>query len=156
MFIVNSRLHKKAIVMQNMFIFLFVVLLTACSQSEAEVVVYKSPTCGCCKKWISHLEQNGFKVTAKDMQDVTPVKIKNGLTPPLASCHTALVDGYVIEGHVPAGDIKRLLKERPAVIGLSVPGMPVGSPGMEQGSRKDRYNVVTFNNKGETSIFSSY
>lgn len=142
--------------MQNMFIFLFVVLLTACSQSEAEVVVYKSPTCGCCKKWISHLEQNGFKVTAKDMQDVTPVKIKNGLTPPLASCHTALVDGYVIEGHVPAGDIKRLLKERPAVKGLSVPGMPVGSPGMEQGSRKDRYNVVTFNNKGETSIFSSY
>ena len=142
--------------MQKILISLCVVLLSACSQQEAEVVVYKSPTCGCCKKWISHLEQNGFKVTAKDVKDVTPVKIKNGLTPQLASCHTALVDGYVIEGHVPASDIKRLLKERPVVKGLSVPGMPVGSPGMEQGNRVDRYNVMTFNDKGETSIFSSY
>lgn len=132
------------------------VLLAACSQPEVEMVVYKSPTCGCCNKWITHLEQNGFKVIAKDMQDVTPVKVQNGLTPQLASCHTALVDGYVVEGHVPASDIKRLLKERPAVRGLSVPGMPVGSPGMEQGDRKDPYNVVTFNDKGETSIFSSY
>ena len=132
------------------------VLLAACSQPEIEMVVYKSPTCGCCNKWITHLEQNGFKVIAKDMQDVTPIKVQNGLTPQLASCHTALVDGYVVEGHVPASDIKRLLKERPAVRGLSVPGMPVGSPGMEQGDRKDPYNVVTFNDKGETSIFSSY
>ena len=142
--------------MRYIILLIFVFSAVACSQPEAEVVVYKSPTCGCCKKWISHLEQNGFQVTGKDVRDVTPIKKQNGLTPQLASCHTALVDGYVIEGHVPASDIKRLLKERPAVKGLSVPGMPVGSPGMEQGNRKDRYNVVTFNDKGETSIFSSH
>jgi len=142
--------------MQKALLLISLTMLVACSQPEVEVVVYKSPTCGCCNKWITHLEQNGFKISTKDMQDVTPVKIQNGLTPQLASCHTALVDGYVIEGHVPASDIKRLLKERPAVRGLSVPGMPVGSPGMEQGDRKEPYNVVTFNDKGETSIFSSY
>ncbi len=142
--------------MKKLIFILSVMVLVACSPPQPEVLVYKSPTCGCCKKWIAHLQQNGFNVTAKDVRDVTPIKIKNGLTPQLASCHTALVDGYVIEGHVPASDIKRLLKERPAVKGLSVPGMPVGSPGMEQGDRKDPYNVVTFTDKGETSIFSRH
>lgn len=120
-----------------------------------EVVVYKSPTCGCCKKWVKHLQDNGFKVKAVDVKNVVPYKIKHGVTQPLASCHTALVDGYTIEGHVPAADIKRLLKEKPIIKGLSVPGMPMGTPGME-GRRKDAYDVVTFDAKGKTGVYSSY
>lgn len=122
----------------------------------AEVTVYKSPTCGCCKAWIEHLEENGFEVEARDVPDVVPHKIEHGVTPQLASCHTALVDGYVIEGHVPAGDIRRLLAERPAVKGLSVPGMPVGSPGMEHGDRVDPYDVLSFGDDGKTEVYSSY
>lgn len=120
------------------------------------VTVYKSPTCGCCTAWIEHLEDNGFEVEARDVRDVVPHKIEHGVTPRLASCHTAVVDGYVIEGHVPASDIKRLLAERPAVKGLSVPGMPVGSPGMEQGDRVDPYDVLSFDAEGETEVYSSY
>ena len=121
------------------------------------ITVYKSPTCGCCKKWITHLEQNGFKVKSVDMQSVTAKKIEFGITPMTASCHTAVVDGYFIEGHVPAGDIKRLLKEKPRGLkGLAVPGMPIGSPGMEQGNRKDAYKVLGVDTQGKTSVFSSY
>jgi len=121
-----------------------------------EVVVYKSPTCGCCNKWISHLQQTGFKVEAHDVKDIVPYKKRHGVTPQLASCHTAIVDGYVIEGHVPASDIKRLLRERPKVTGLAVPGMPIGSPGMEQGSYKQPYNVISFDEKGEKKVFASH
>ena len=137
--------------------FLAIVLLLApLPLLAAEVTVYKSPSCGCCKKWIRHLEQNGFSVKTHDTQNVVPYKIQHGISPRLASCHTAVVDGYVIEGHVPASDIKRLLTERPAVKGLTVPGMPIGSPGMEQGARQDRYDVLTFDAKGGTKVFSSY
>jgi len=124
--------------------------------SEAQVVkVYKSPTCGCCGKWIEHLEAAGFKVEATDVQSVQPIKASNGVTPRLASCHTALVDGYVIEGHVPAEDVKRLLKERPKISGLAVPEMPIGSPGME-GPNPERYDVIAFGGeKGET-VFASH
>jgi hypothetical protein len=121
-----------------------------------EVTVYKSPTCGCCKKWVSHLEQNGFKVNAIDVKDVVPYKIKNNVTQKLSSCHTAKVGGYVIEGHVPAKDILRLLKEKPAVKGLSAPGMPIGSPGMEMGNKKDAYDVVSFDEEGNSNIFSKH
>ncbi|MFV2059976.1 MAG: DUF411 domain-containing protein [Gammaproteobacteria bacterium] len=121
-----------------------------------EVTVYKSPTCGCCSKWVSHLKQNGFRVNAIDVKDVVPYKIKNNVTQKLSSCHTALVGGYVIEGHVPAKDILRLLKEKPAVKGLAAPGMPMGSPGMEMGDKKDAYNVVSFDEKGNTKVFSSH
>lgn len=132
--------------------------MSACDSTPTgpEITVYKSPTCGCCKKWITHLEDNGFDVTAKNVANVGPIKAENGLPPVLGSCHTALIDGYVIEGHVPADDIKRLLKEKPAITGLAVPGMPVGSPGMEQGARKDRYDVVAFDNKNQMSVFSSH
>lgn len=131
-------------------------LLTACTPPAVEVLVYSSPSCGCCKKWIAHLEDNGFRVTNHAVQDVTPVKRAHGVTPALASCHTALVDGYVVEGHVPATEIRRLLKQRPAVKGLSVPGMPVGSPGMEQGERRDPYAVLSFTERGESEIFARY
>ncbi len=107
------------------------------------VTVYKSPTCGCCSKWIDHLEEGGFKVIAHDRQDMNHVKESYGIDPELRSCHTATVDAYVIEGHVPVGDIHQLLKQKPNVAGLAVPGMPMGSPGME-GSYRDPYEVIVF------------
>jgi hypothetical protein len=132
----------------------------ACSDSDRKaelesIIVYKSPTCGCCTKWVSHLQENGFEVETIDLQDMNSVKAEVGISRQLASCHTAKIGGYVIEGHVPASDIKRLLKERPDVVGLTVPGMPMGSPGME-GHRKDNYDVLTFTNSGETAVFSRH
>ncbi len=121
----------------------------------ADIMVYKSPTCGCCNGWVRHLQENGFNVKTKDLANVSPLKRELGVTPRLASCHTAVVDGYVVEGHVPAEDIKRLIKERPAVAGITVPGMPMGSPGME-GPRKDRYQVLTFDKAGKTAVFASH
>ena len=125
------------------------------AQAE-EVIVYKSPTCGCCNKWVEHLQANGFTVKAQNVTDVMPYKSANGVPPALGSCHTAKVDGYVIEGHVPADDIKRLLKERPKVLGLSVPGMPIGSPGMEQGAHKEKYDVLSFDKTGQTSVYARH
>ena len=122
----------------------------------SEITVYKSATCSCCNKWVTHLEQNGFEVKTEDVKNVVQYKIKYGVTPQLASCHTAVINGYTIEGHVPASDIKRLIKEKPAIQGLSVPQMPVGTPGMEQGSRKDPYQVISFDREGRTGVFSDY
>ncbi len=121
----------------------------------AEITVYKSPTCGCCKLWIDHLKSNGFKVKAHDTENVVAHKQRLGLPPELASCHTAVVNGYVIEGHVPAADIKRLLKERPKIAGLAVPGMPMGSPGME-GPVKEAYEVKTFDKNGRVGTYARH
>jgi len=136
---------------------LLLAMVSGCSkESDAQTVtVYKSPTCGCCKNWIAHLEDNGFKVISHDTRDMDSVKREQGVPVTMASCHTALVDGYIIEGHVPASAIQRLLKEKPAVAGLAVPGMPMGSPGME-GPRKDPYNVLLFNRSGDAVIYESY
>jgi len=123
--------------------------------ASEKITVYKSPTCGCCAKWVDHLKSNGFEVEAVDTKDMYSVKKKAGIPYSLGSCHTARVDGYVIEGHVPASDIKRLLEERPDVVGLTVPGMPMGSPGME-GPRKDHYKVMTFDKSGNTTVFSRH
>lgn len=131
-------------------------LLVSPSVMAAELTVYKSPTCGCCKKWIEHLQANGFSVKAIDTKDLVKYKLANGVPHALGSCHTATVSGYVIEGHVPASDIKRLLKERPAVLGLAVPGMPIGSPGMEQGAHKDKYEVLTFDKQGQTTVYAQH
>ena len=135
--------------------FLLFVSFSAASVFAAEVIVYKSPTCGCCKKWVKHLQDNGFEVKSHDVKNVVPYKIKYGVTRPLASCHTARVGGYTIEGHVPAADIKRLLKEEPKVTGLAVPGMPMGSPGME-GHRKDAYSVFSFDATGNMKVFAKH
>jgi hypothetical protein len=124
--------------------------------AEPEMTVYKSPTCGCCGKWITHMEENGFKVNPIDVIEMNIVKAKYGIHRNLASCHTAVVDGYFVEGHVPADDVKRLLSEKPDVLGLSVPGMPVGSPGMEMGDRVDRYSVLAIDKEGNTQIFNQY
>jgi hypothetical protein len=117
------------------------------------VQVYKSPTCGCCVKWIAHLEANGFEVKATDVANVTPIKRENGIPKRLESCHTAFVGGYAIEGHVPAAEIHRLLREKPAVAGLAVPGMPIGSPGME-GPNPEPYDVLSFDSAGRLAVFS--
>ena len=124
--------------------------------AEAEdVIVYKSPTCGCCSEWIKHLEENGFSVKAEDLRNVNQIKAELGVPNKLRSCHTAKVGDYVIEGHVPAQEITRMLKEKPQVKGLAVPGMPMGSPGME-GPRQDRYDVLTFDKNGKSSVYASY
>jgi hypothetical protein len=118
-------------------------------------MVYKSPTCGCCGKWVEHMREAGFKVETTDVEDVAAVKKKFGLPAGLGSCHTAIVDGYVVEGHVPAEEVKRLLEERPEVAGLAVPGMPIGSPGMEQGDRVDSYEILTFDSEGRTTVYAT-
>lgn len=120
----------------------------------AEVTVYKSPACGCCEQWVEHLRANGFSVEALNVAELMPVKEANRVPRALGACHTATVGGYVIEGHVPADDIHRLLRERPKVLGLAVPGMPVGSPGMEQGSRTESYEVLTFDHAGNTTVYA--
>lgn len=120
------------------------------------MTVYKSASCGCCKDWVSYLERDGFTVTAIDTENVNQIKAENGLSEQsLKSCHTALIDGYVVEGHVPANDIRRLLSERPDVAGLSAPGMPMMSPGM--GSLEPKgYDVLAFQKDGRSRVFSSY
>ena len=125
-------------------------------EKPIDIVVYRSPTCGCCSKWLDHLKKHQFNVEDIVTDDVASIKKKHGVPDNLASCHTAIVDGYVIEGHVPAADIKALLKTKPKVIGLSVPGMVSGSPGMEMGGRKDPFQVVSFDKEGQTEIFNNY
>ena len=122
---------------------------------EPVITVYRDPNCGCCTKWIEHLIKHGFRV--KDNKSSAMSEVKRGLGVPesLESCHTGVVNGYVIEGHVPAADIQRLLKTKPKVAGLAVPGMPMGSPGME-GPRTDRYDVVSFDKSGKTAVFAKH
>ena len=130
-------------------------LLSTAGAGDAPVIkVYKTPTCGCCVKWIDHLEQAGFNVESETLSNVDSVKAANAVPPRLASCHTALVDGYVIEGHVPADIISRLLDEKPDIAGVAVPGMPVGSPGMEMGARKDPYQVISFDDEGRLAVYA--
>lgn len=119
------------------------------------VTVWKSQWCGCCGNWVAHMQDAGFNVTVKNTEELDTVKKLAGIPDKLQSCHTASVGGYKIEGHVPAADIKRLLAARPPVIGLAVPGMPSGSPGMENGER-DPYDVLAFTRDGTTKVFSSH
>src|SRR5688572_1526919 len=119
------------------------------------ITVYKSPTCGCCGKWVDHVRAAGYQVKTIDVDDVTPFKQKYGVPLDLASCHTGVVDGYAIEGHVPADVIDRLLKEKPkGARAIAVPGMPLGSPGMEVPGRKDAYNVILIDAKGKRSVYA--
>ena len=124
------------------------------------VTVWKTPNCGCCKDWFIHLRKEGFDVVTMDVSDTAPVRQKLGLPAKFGSCHTAQVGGYVLEGHVPAQDVKRLLREKPVAIGLAVPGMPMGSPGMEMQDDmlgvRDAFDVVLVNADGSSRIFQSY
>ena len=133
---------------------------TATSRSASPlpvVEVHKDPTCGCCSKWVDHLQAHGFTVATKDTTDMAAFKTSHGVPRRVQSCHTALVDGYVVEGHVPATDVQQLLKERPPIAGLAVGGMPVGSPGMEiSGVKAQRYDVMAFGKDGETRVFATH
>jgi hypothetical protein len=126
--------------------------------SDETLVVYKTESCGCCGKWVDHMAEAGFEVEVHDVSqdELSAVKKSNGIGRDLASCHTAKIGGYLVEGHVPAADLKRLLEEKPAdVKGIAVPGMPVGSPGMEMADRPaDEYEVVTFDDAGETTVYA--
>lgn len=121
-----------------------------------DIVVHRSPTCSCCGKWLEHLKENGFNVEDVVTDDVQSIKDKYGITRELASCHTAIIDGYVIEGHVPAKDIKKILADKPKVVGIAVPGMVNGSPGMEMGDQKAPYKVLSFDREKQVKVFSSY
>ena len=120
------------------------------------MVVYKTSTCGCCGNWVEHLKANGFEVEVHDVNDIVAEGRRLGVPDNLRSCHTGSIGGYAIEGHVPAADIKRLLAEKPQAKGLAVPGMPVGSPGMENGSYVERYSVLLFSEDGTSKVYSSY
>lgn len=129
---------------------------SADGDKSIDIVVYRSPSCGCCGKWLEHLKENNFNVEDVITNDVQAIKDKYGVTREMASCHTAIVDGYVVEGHVPASDIKTLLKTKPKVVGIAVPGMPSGTPGMEMGGKKEPYNVMSFDREKHYQIFNSY
>ncbi len=122
--------------------------------AAADVTVYKDAQCGCCSKWVEHLSRNGFHVTTHNVASVDKVKSTHGVPTQLVSCHTAIVDGYVVEGHVPADVIQRLLRERPRVKGIAVPGMPASAPGMD-GPPTQHYDILSFDAQGKTAIYKS-
>ncbi|MDR3376518.1 MAG: DUF411 domain-containing protein [Ancalomicrobiaceae bacterium] len=124
------------------------------AEAAQRVDVWKSPSCSCCGNWIAYMTANGFDVAIHDVDDVDPVKQANGVTSDLASCHTAKIENYVVEGHVPVTDIRRLLAERPAVKGIAVPAMASGAPGM--GSDGSAYDVVSFDATGKTQVFAHH
>jgi hypothetical protein len=132
--------------------------LLACvgSAAAATVEVVKSPYCGCCQLWIDYLRAEGFEVRVVEAEDVTPTARRLGVPDDLRSCHTASINGYAIEGHVPAADIRRLLDERPDAAGIAVPGMPIGSPGMEQGDVRQPYATILFSRDGRRSPFAQH
>ena len=128
-------------------------VVSAVAADLPTVLVYKTPTCGCCSGWVEHLEAAGFTVDARNVTDLMSVKRDGGVPVQMSSCHTAIVDGYVVEGHVPADQMKRLLAERPDIAGIAVPGMPTGSPGME-GAGAQPYQVLSFTHDGHAAVFA--
>lgn len=131
------------------------------TQTRPQVEVWKTATCGCCHDWVTHMEANGFQVKTYDISEAAKAAQRRqlGLADKFGSCHTALVDGYLLEGHVPAREVRRLLKERPKALGLAVPGMPIGSPGMDgpaYAGRKDPYGVLLVQRSGDSSVYQSY
>ena len=122
----------------------------------ATLTVYKSASCGCCAKWVEHVQKHGLSAKVVNVDDIMAVKAKAGIPEKLASCHTSMVNGYVVEGHVPAADIKKLLAAKPKAIGIAVPGMPMGSPGMEHGDHRQPYKTLLIKADGTTSTFAQH
>lgn len=120
------------------------------------MTVYRSSSCGCCGGWIEHAKQHGFQITDIKTDDLEAVKQEHNIPRYLSSCHTTIIDGYVMEGHIPVDDIKRFLKQKPNVVGLTVPGMPLGTPGMEAGERKQPFDILAFNENGQVEVFKHY
>ena len=135
---------------------LMAALVGALHAQTHEITVFKTASCGCCGVWVAHLRENGFRVRVNDVESTADYQKKHGVPNALRSCHTATVNGYTIEGHVPASEIQRLLKERPKAKGLAVPGMPIGSPGMEMGDRRDAYSVLLFDAEGKSTVYRHY
>jgi hypothetical protein len=123
------------------------------TSAPTPIVVYKTPSCGCCKEWVAHLKKSGFAPVVHDLDDLTETKANLGVPHALESCHTAVAGRYVIEGHVPADLVRKLITDRPAIVGHAVPGMVQGSPGMETG-RKEPYSVIAFTHDGKTSVYA--
>ena len=122
-----------------------------------EMTVYRSPSCGCCGVWVEHAQKHGFKIKDIKTEEMEAIKQKHNVPAELASCHTTIIDGYIMEGHIPADDIKRFLAEKPDdLVGLAVPGMPIGTPGMEARDIKQPFQVLAFNDKGEVEVFKEY
>ncbi len=136
-------------------IVLTTLVLTAGASELPQVEIYKSPYCGCCTEWAKHMAANGFKVKSIDVEDVPATRARLGMPERYGSCHTAKIGNYLIEGHVPAADVKRLLKEKPKAVGLAAPGMPGGSPGMES-AKKEAYEVLLVGNDGKAQVFSRH
>lgn len=130
----------------------------ACAKpaKAAELKIFKSPYCGCCGAWVDHVKASGLRTVVHEMEDVTPMARKLGVPDAMRSCHTAVIDGYFVEGHVPAADIRKLLRERPKARGLAVPGMPIGSPGMEQGGRRDAFDTLIVDRNGASRVFTRH
>ncbi|MGB3401219.1 MAG: DUF411 domain-containing protein [Microcoleaceae cyanobacterium] len=126
--------------------------------SALNITVYRTPTCGCCKGWVEHIQQNNFTVTdiVQPEAEIQAIRQKHNLPQQLASCHTAEINGYLVEGHVPVEDVKRLIAQKPNLAGIAVPGMPIGTPGMEMGNRKESFDVVGFKPDSQTKVFNSY
>lgn len=131
-------------------------LLALAAGNANQISVWKTPSCGCCHEWVAHLRKSGFDVVTHDVEDTAPVRQKLGLNAKFGSCHTARLGSYVVEGHVPAQELRRLLREQPKALGLAVPGMPLGSPGMEMGNTRDAYDVLLVLNDGSSRIYQSY
>lgn len=147
----DTRMNRRGFVLGS----LLLPLAARAQEALPAMQVWKSSTCTCCSKWVTHIENAGFTVTATDVADVNVYKQRYGLPPRLASCHTALVGDYVVEGHVPAEDVLRLVQEKPAIKGIAVPGMPIGSPGME-GPNPQRYQTIAFDDDGQLSVFAEH
>jgi hypothetical protein len=132
--------------------------LLACAgnAAAATLAVTKTATCGCCAKWVEHMRKAGFEVTVRNVEDVTPTAQRLAVPGKLRSCHTAEIEGYAIEGHVPVADIKRLLAQRPKAAGIAVPGMVMGTPGMEHGDHKEPFQTILFDKAGNTRVFASH
>lgn len=176
------QVYKRTVcqILNALFVAFVIVFITGCSDADnsaglpesapvvsqkasadavqpVEITVYQSPTCGCCKEWVEHLRAEGFTVVTHDMENMDSVKKSAGIPKHLQSCHTALVEGYTIEGHVPAADIKRLLVKRPKIAGLTAPGMPMKSPGMQAPDLPPKdYDVLAFTEDGKAAVFTKY
>ncbi|MBW4664596.1 MAG: DUF411 domain-containing protein [Chroococcus sp. CMT-3BRIN-NPC107] len=138
------------------FIVIFSTNSSAIAANLPTATVYRDPACTCCGGWMKHLQAQGFSVKNVPTTDMIAFKQQHGVTDDLASCHTAIIDGYIVEGHIPGDDIKRLLAQKPDITGVAVPGMPVGTPGMESGNVRDSYAVVSFDKLGQTKVFKQY
>ena len=129
----------------------------ACAAQAREITVYKTPWCGCCGGWVKHLQAAGFKTQVVEVQDLAPIRAKHGVPFELSSCHTGVAGGYVFEGHVPVADVERVLKEKPKALGLTVPGMPIGSPGMEvPGAAPEAFDTLLLLRDGTTRVFARH